>query len=358
MKNEYRTLIPTNEIQNIESLPFKKKTLGRCPRAYDAARYAIHKCYLAKHTGDTEWAPLWSQLMGEIAGNNSQWALAKDALCIGGYLECDQKCEKGRKSYCFRLGPMLANAEWGYSKNNLLLPEDTRPKWEGLDLDHELAHRLVDSIAGQRDWNPRVTKGWHTRVDQFSPHYEICKTGRAYSDANQFPKELRDALVIDGEATVEIDVVNCQPMLLATLYPEQSSEWMRYKALAEAGEVYEALGRFAGLKRNEAKEQFIPFIFGGKRPVAEEFFKSEFPELLAAISQRRKASYKRLVYELQGKESSVIVERLCKEFRAVSIHDGIRVKQSEASYAKQRLLEVFETEWGLCPQVTVGGRLN
>lgn len=355
MSASYRTYIPTNEIKSIESLPFKKKTLERCPRAYGAARYALHKCYLASLTSDTEWAPLWSQLMGSIAGNTGQWTLAKNALCAEGYLECDDKCKKGEKSFCFKLGPMLENAKWNYSDKFLSLPADKRPKWQGLELDQELAHKIVDEIAGPRSWNSEVTKCWHTRVDQFSPHYKICKTGRAFSDANQFPKEMRDALVIDGEKTVEIDVVNCQPVLLATIFPEKSPEWERYRISAESGESYEELGAFAGLARDEAKREFIPYIFGGRKPVAEGFFKEEYPELLGAISQRRKEWYKGLAYDLQRKESSVIVDCLCREFRAVSIHDGIRVKQSDAGGAVGRLLELFEERWGLNPRVTIGG---
>lgn len=350
-----KLLIPTNEIQSIKNLPFKKrKTLGGSARAFDAACYSLHKAFLSQYTSDTEWAPLWSQLMGQIAGHNRQWALTKNILVGAGYLECDRKCKQGEKSYCFKLGPKLKDTQWDYADKVLWLPEDTRPKWKGLELNYEFAHQIVDAISVARNWHYRTTKGWHTRVDQFSPHYAICKTGRAYTDANQFPAELRDALLIDGEETLEIDVVNCQPTLLATVYPEQSAEWMRYKTLAEEGVVYEELAKFAGITRKEAKDQFLPFIFGGKRPVAEEFFGAEFPELLEAILGRRDIHRKRLSYELQGKESDLIVEGLCSEFRAVSIHDGVRVKRSDAGRVKGRLIELFKEMWSLTPKVTIG----
>jgi hypothetical protein len=87
--------------------------------------------------------------------------------------------------------------------------------------------------------------------------------GRAYSDANQFPKRVRYTLLIDGEPTAELNIVNCQPLLLATIYPNHSNEWRRYKLLAGAGQVYEAIGKFADLDRDQARDQFIPFIFDG-----------------------------------------------------------------------------------------------
>ena len=187
----------------------------------------------------------------------------------------------------------------------------------------------------------------------FSPGYQICNTGRAYSDANQFPKRVRDTLLIDGEPTAEIDIVNCQPLLLATIYQNQSDEWRRYKELAEAGQVYEALATTARLTRSEAKDQFIPFIFGGNRPVAEEFFMQSFPELLIAIQERRQQSRNALAVELQGKESQLIVARVCGRFKAASIHDGVRVKVSEAEAVKEFIQSTVFDMWGLSPKITV-----
>jgi hypothetical protein len=363
--NEIRLITPKRHLEGIGNLRFKKhKILSKSPKAFDAALYAIHKCYLAKYTNskhtkergkdeDDEWAPLWSQLMGEIAGCNNQWAKVKRALCDAGYMECDNIAKHGTKSFGFRLGPLLTDTAWDYSGNVVTLPEDTRSKMEWLGIDKIQAHRIVDEIAAKKRWDSRVTKGWHTRVENFSPVYKICQTGRAYSDANQFPKRVRDTLLIDGEPTAEIDIVNCQPLLLATIYPNHSDEWRRYKELAEAGQVYETLGKFANLSRNKAKDQFIPFIFGGVRAIAEDFFRQTFPELLTAIQERRRQYREALAHELQSKESQIIVERVCGAFQAASIHDGVRVKVTEAETVEEFIkITIFEM-WGLSPKITV-----
>lgn len=363
--NEIRLITPKRHLEGIGNLRFKKhKILSKSPKAFDAALYAIHKCYLAKYTNskhtkergkdeDDEWAPLWSQLMGEIAGCNNQWAKVKKVICDAGYLECDNIAKHGIKSYCFRLGPLLTDTAWDHSGNVVTLPEDTRSKMEWLGIEKMQAHLIVDEIAKEKRWDSRVTKGWHTRVENFSPVYQICKTGRAYSDANQFPKRVRDTLLIDGEATAEIDIVNCQPLLLATIYPNHSDEWRRYKELAEAGQVYEALGSFSDLNRSNAKDQFIPFIFGGNRPIAEDFFRHSFPELLTAIQERRRQCREALAHELQGKESQLIVERVCGAFKAASIHDGVRVKVSDAEPVKKFIESAVFEMWGLSPKITV-----
>ena len=291
--------------------------------------------------------------MGSIAGNNKQWALVKKTLVEAGYLECDNICKHGIKSFCFRLGPVLQDTEWDHSPDAFWIPEDLRPKMEWLGIDKERAHLIIDEIAVEKSWDSRVTKGWHTRVANFSPHYQICKTGRAYSDANQLPKGVRETLLIDGEPTAEIDIVNCQPMLLATIYPTQSKEWEQYKQLAESGQIYEELGRAANLNRTDAKNEFIPFIFGGNRPIAEEFFRGTFPELLEAIRVRRQTSYKALAYELQNKESEIIVECICNQFKAASIHDGVRVKVSDAETVKAFIESTFQELWGLVPRITI-----
>jgi hypothetical protein len=355
---EIKLLTPKEHIETIGNLRFKKfKVLRDSAKPYAAAKYALHKCFLAKYTSSSstakEWAPLYSQLMGSIAGNNKQWKLVKNILVEAGYLECDNKCKHYIKSFGFRLGPLLQDTDWDYSTHDLRIADDNRPQMEWLGIDKVKAHHIIDKLAVEKSWDSRTTKGWHTRVDNFRPGYQICTTGRAYSDANQLPKSVRDTLLIDGEPTAEIDIVNCQPLLLASIYPTRSDEWERYKNLAEKGKVYEALGGFANLSRDDAKNQFIPFIFGSTKPTAKEFFKEKFPELLEAIGKRRQTSHKALARELQNKESGIIVERVCEEFKAASIHDGVRVKFSDVEAVKVFIESKFLELWGLIPKLTV-----
>ena len=358
----YRILIPIDHIKKVGNLRFKKfKVLRDAAKPFLAAKYALYRCFQAQYTDRKKsektrsmkgWVPLYSQYMGRIAGNNKQWVIVKNTLIEAGYLECDNKSKHGEKSFGFRLGRLLRDTAWSEHTEDLSVPEDSRPRMEWLGIDKSRAHTVIDKIAGEKLWDYRVTKGWHTRIENFSPSFKLCKTGRAYSDANQLPKRVRNALLIDGEATAEIDIVNCQPMLLATIYPTQSEEWRRYKDLAERGQVYEAMMKFSNMTREEVKAELIPFIFGGSRPKAETFLQESFPELLAAIKERRNVYRNALVYELQGKESGIIVNLVCKAFKAASIHDGVRVKQADAVAVKEFIESTFYKLWGLTPKLT------
>jgi hypothetical protein len=59
------------------------------------------------------------------------------------------------------------------------------------------------------------------------------------------------------------------------------------------------------------------------------------------------------VFDLQKKESEIIVERVCKEFKAVSIHDGVRVRVEDVDAVKAFITSLFLEMWGLTPKLTV-----
>lgn len=48
-------------------------------------------------------------------------------------------------------------------------------------------------------------------------HARVCKFGRFHSVLTRCPKEVRGGWEIDGERLVELDISNCQPLLLASL---------------------------------------------------------------------------------------------------------------------------------------------
>lgn len=373
---------PTGVIDEILALPFKTRTLGKSKGALRAALYAIHCCHLAPYTTDSVWTPLYSQMMGRIAGGMNVWAKVKNLLCDNEFLECDGKSKHGEKSLSFRLGPKLQDAEWllraiaeeernekqakarklaaTLSKSPAIewkstpcqFPAiiDTRPIVHGLSIDKTKAHQILDKIAPDRGWSPRMLETWHARIENFRSTYSMGKTGRLYTDGNMLPREVRAALLIDGEETVEIDVKNCQPLLLTAIYSSRSQESARWQALCENGHTYDDFAAGIGMSRKEAKgEHFLPFLFGGKRPLAKQYFRDRFPELLARMGSFPRKGRKSLAYTLQTMESDIMVKHVCGAFRALSVHDAVRVKKCDEAGARAMILDLFHELHGLHP---------
>lgn len=377
-----RLFQPSGAIDEILALPFKTRTLGKSRGALRAALYALHRCHLAPYTTDSVWASLPSQMMGKIAGGMNIWAKVRKLLCDNGFLECDGKSKHGVKCFSYRLGPKLHDAEWrgvavaeetrkgriakarelaaaplAYSEigwtplpHELPTPTDDRPAIPGLSLDKDKAHQILSQIASDRGWTRRTLEAWHARIEDFSSAYHVGTTGRIFTDGNMLPKEVREALLIDGETTVEIDVKNCHPLLLATIYQTPSEESARWKALCESGRTYEEFMAKFTLSREAAKhEQLLPFFYGGKRPMAEQFLSENFPELLERITSFPRNGPKSLAHVLQRMESDIIVEAVCGAFRALSVHDAVRVKASDELAATRIIQDLFYERHGLRP---------
>ncbi len=247
--------------------------------------------------------------------------------------------------------------------------EDACQTFLWLSIDSDMAHKAIDQIAAEKaktteKWSSHRVCALHHQVDNFATRYSIRSTGRLYTHANRLPKELRRALLIDGEATVELDVKNCQALLLTLRYPSQSEESKRWRALVENGTLYDEYAAEFGITRHEAKHgHFFPLLFGSQKPQPRRYFEKHFPEILAVIDEankeanecrrrRLKTRKEGLAHDLQRIESKIIVEGLCKAFRAVSIHDGVRVKASEATAARAYLQNAFQS-LGLRAKITV-----
>lgn len=353
-----RLFQPVLEIDTIKNIPFGRKTLGDSAGGFKAACYVLHRCHLARHTQDSEWVPLWSQMMAKVARDAATWIRTREILIAYGFLECDQKYRKGQKSFSFRLGASLRNVNWKLSTEafsfDLPAPQNV---WSGLSIDKNKAHQILEQIVNwpkYEKWTTATLDCWHYRIDEFSNDYNLGKTGRIFGDANMMPSPVREALRIHGEKTLEIDIKNSQPCLLSTLYRAPSEEQARYKNLVESGQIYEVFAKELKIKRDKAKLQFLMFIFGNTKDT-EEFaavFESQFPILAGLIQAERKKHFKALVYNLQRMEAKIILDA-CEKFVGVSIHDGIRVVASKAyeakAYIEGRMKEVHDLE----PRLTV-----
>ncbi|WP_035606561.1 hypothetical protein [Haloferula sp. BvORR071] len=339
------------QVEAVAALPWSKyKKLGQAAGAWNAASYTLHRCHLARHTSDSEWVPLWSQMMAKIAGNAKNWGTLWKLLVSERFLECDGKFSHGTKSLSFRLGSALAGANWKLSADPFPLPEIApRAVWKGLSINATEAHKILEAIASARGWDRERLEAWHYRVAEFSPGFTTGRTGRQFGDANLLPSEVRDALTIFGKPTAEVDISNSQPLFLATLYPPASKERSRYLALVERGEIYQFFGKLLGTDREGAKARFAPWLFGARDDLFAALFANQFPELAQVIGGIRDKHYKALAFDLQRKEAEVILDA-CEKFEGVSIHDGIRVIEDREEDVKLHIAKTLKERHGLAVQ--------
>lgn len=385
-KEEALFFVPENKLEELKSIPFNKKTIGDSHPAYRAAIFLLHSCHLARHWSEDEYYAASSQRMRLICNDARTWSRLWKTLEKHGVIECDGKALLGVRGFGFRItDEWEKNGGWKKSGHFADWPmlSDDRSQIAGLELDKDAAKETLWRLYQMRTVTPRLKRAkrkkgvvvrperlsyWTQetyevalyRLDNFTAHYVISKKGgRIFTDANQLPKELRSHLLLFGEETAELDVRNCQPLLLGTLAPK-GLERDRYLALAESGKVYETVGAAVApaLSRDEFKTVFIGWLFGESElnnPLKlkiEKWLANNFPELLGVIRKYMERGPKVLPRELQRRESECIwraVESAGIPF--VSVHDGVRIRISDLAQARAVLLDSFSKKFGLSPTI-------
>ena len=222
-----------------------------------------------------------------------------------------------------------------------------------VSLDRVEARRLYQRAKIENKWNPLKILVHDIMIDEFTNDLKaVARTGRIYTASNRMASELRDALMICGMRTAEVDIVSSQPTLLATLYPEDSTERIEYLKLVDSRRIYETIAKALGETRNDTKTLVYRYIFGGRSARVAEWFQLNFPELATLIED---VPDKQLAGDLQVMESDVIVHDLMLNSRidCVSIHDGLRCAVEDAEECKRLIIESFERRYGITPKVTI-----
>jgi len=385
-EEEASFFIPESKLKELKSIPFNKKTIGDSRPAYRAAVFLLHSCHLARYWSQDEYYAASSQRMRLICNDSRTWSKLWKTLEKHGIIECDRKALLGVRGFGFRISDEWEeNGGWrksGHFPDWPLLSDD-RSQITGLELDLEAAKQTLWRLYQMRAVTPRVKRAkrkkgavvrqgrlsyWNHetyevalyRLENFTAHFAISKKGgRIFTDANQLPKELRSHLILFSEETAELDIRNCQPLILSTLAPN-GSERDLYTALAESGEIYEKIGTAVApaMSRDDFKAAFIGWLFGESElnnPLKleiEKWFANNFPELLAVIRKYMERGPKVLPRELQRRESKCIwraVEAAGIPF--VSTHDGVRVRVSDLAKVRAILMESFNRQFGLSPTI-------
>lgn len=188
------------------------------------------------------------------------------------------------------------------------------------------------------------------------------KTGRLFHNISNLPRELRKYLRIDGVRPVEVDVKQCQPLLLSVLYtnsPEEQEERKRYLELVD-GDFYAAFS-LPGKTRKQNKEQVFTQIFFDKTHEYYELwrkFRDMFPLLAAHVVDVKKHHHNKLALFLQGLEAAGMIEGACRTLAsegifAVSIHDSVLCKPEDAEVVADIICSHIQMVARHKPKVTI-----
>jgi hypothetical protein len=119
-------------------------------------------------------------------------------------------------------------------------------------------------------------------------------------------------LRLGGQKFVEVDVANCQPLLLASLY-DGEPEFIRYKTAVEMAKFYDLINedRETPLDdRDMLKESVLTAIFDRirkRQSKTAQAFAAQFPVLYQKILDAKKEQYNKLALRMQKMEADVMI---------------------------------------------------
>ncbi len=301
-----------------------------------------------------------------------------------GYVERNQRYSVNRFSKSIRLSEQYRQPETTIFETNIRSASRIRLQ----DVDSS-GHRLVSCFPLAELPERVVAKGWNlfcVRSIQRRSWYAIrCQYGRLHSSFTGLPKDIRQRITIEGSETVELDIANCQPLIVGILAARQPTPppyqhpiyHMAHKMVLESylkacsdGCLYESiLDDCRGqslfdwlpvpfrhrhvvdrpLARKDVKHQFIIMLFANNSTTARlpifKVVKRRWPGVAQFIVKSKAKCYQNLARECQRFESRIMIDtvagELAKEIPLVTIHDSIICRQSDVDRVAEALRTGF-----------------
>lgn len=209
-------------------------------------------------------------------------------------------------------------------------------------------------------------------VNERNSYFSVdVKSGRVFHAITSTPKEMREFLLIDGEAIAEPDIPSAQPTLAATLYDSgneaEQAEKQRYLSFINS-DFYKSLAKEAGshlkyrkaIKRACYREIFFnPKVSKGKLWKA---FKKLFPLLARKIEERKgqtrlglKKNSDFAIY-LQKAEAEIVINDVGKQLVEagipfVTVHDSIICPKKDEKKVEKLLHQAVDKAVGGTPSI-------
>jgi hypothetical protein len=197
-------------------------------------------------------------------------------------------------------------------------------------------------------------------VEDHDSNFIRKSKGRLFYAVTQLKKTFRKQVLIDGQATCEIDISSAQPRLHATLYREDDprDERDRFEQLVAREDFYEHIASWIGFEgtREEYKEIAFRDLFYSHHAASERSalfrrFRKEFPILADRMLELKRTSRGALPILMQNREAAIILDGVCsvladESIPVLTVHDSIIVKLDDAARATEVLLECWKNYVG------------
>ncbi len=368
-------------LERVRAIPYGMKKLGECRKAMNYAVKVLCRIYTGKQIDN--WpgrVAIGNDELKVICGNSTAtWSKLKSALIKGGkggLIVTNKSWDNGTltgnpRALEYWLAGFLEDCEWekvAEKRDSRLVKLQSDARNEGNFLDEAMALQVLKDLdLSQKRNGVKRTLAQIRRerirmqnvIERFTNKVRIGEvTGRGSSSLTQLCFELRDCYMIDNERTGEVDVKNCQPLLMADLYPDDCAERQDWIKLATGRGIYEAIESFTGKTRQEAKDTMVQWIGGSKtcKSIDRWMRSAGFTQLLEICTNMKSGgSTKGLCHHLQRLESGVIVKAFRRrwEGHVMTIHDSVRVERSRLNEAKELLENIFLEKFSFVPTLVV-----
>ena len=386
------------------------------PKGYDPTsdRHAIVLAELMALTAMTKerrrgyWIPVGSRHWRKLIGSRYKYIL--DDLVVAGCVEVNNRYSVGSFSKSYRLSSPFRNPKM---QTYRLGPTGELPNRVRIEDDDEIGQLLVEQFPRLKILG--TATGWDgfcaSQIRQLRHYATRCAFGRRFhSSFTGLKRRSRSFLVTtEGDSLVEIDVHNCQPLLLGILAirkEQQQTEareqtpsnthntvysicgahkdLKRYLSLCSSGCLYEHLlklcdGRITlrhcfsperwhrhatdrPLKRKDVKRQFLVALFERpeitRRMPIFDIVGTEFPAVADFILTAKKQCHQDLARSCQRLESRVMIDSACGAIfhdsprtHVLTIHDAILTTPDAVPLVADCIKQAFE-QFGIRPALS------
>lgn len=170
--------------------------------------------------------------------------------------------------------------------------------------------------------------------------FKISNEGRFYSSITNLPSVCINFLKLYNKEVVELDVANCQPLLLASLV--ENSE---YKKDVENGVFYQRIAKKIGWPKDKFKILSYKYLFFSNDTLKTgEIYNALnecYPSLINQVNNLKKDN--KLALLLQKLESSIFIEKIGKlSYNKITRHDSVLVIKKDYELFKKLIEDEFQ----------------
>lgn len=228
----------------------------------------------------------------------------------------------------------ISNADVGmfYEQFMEVYGEKFKEKKRGVGLTEymDYANDTWDAIIDWKSMN-KTERVEYVTEDEFG--------NRLHSLFSRLPKKVRSSIKLWGESTVEIDLQQSQPTLLAQLLYKSIGSNSLYECVKSGDDVYYRLSS----DREKGKKMVYYTLFGSKTP---KQVKEVFPDIWDEINRLKwqrvdtnpsNKKYSNLAHQLQQLESNLFrglwSELLKQDIPFIPVHDSVIVRSRDLTKA-------------------------